>query len=94
MTGEKPNLLQITLGAGATQISLTSMLVNQVTFQNNAGHSCRLGDATVSATKGLLLASGSPGGSANFGPFSVNNADLTEWYIFGTAGDVIDILWF
>jgi len=94
MTGEKPNLIQVTLGAGATQVSSVSQLVNSVTFQNNAGHACRIGDSGVTATKGFALASGSPGGSQTFGPFAVNNVDLFEFYIFGTAGDVIDVLWF
>jgi len=93
MTGEKPNLIQVTLTAGATQVSAVSQLVNSVTFQNNAGHACRIGDANVTATKGFSLASGS-GASITFGPFAVNNVDLTEFYIFGTAGDVIDVLWF
>lgn len=94
MTGEKPNLIQVTLLATATQVSPISLVVNQVMFQNNAGHACRIGDSTVTSTKGIALASGSPGGSATFGPFAVNNTDLTEWYIFGTPGDVIDVLWF
>lgn len=52
-------LLQITLGSGATQISATPAYFNQMTVQNNAADNVRVGDSTVSSTKGILL---TPGG--------------------------------
>ena len=63
------HLLQITLGSGATPIipkavvPANSASWSMLIIQNNAGHVVRVGDSTVSATKGIALASGSPGGS-------------------------------
>jgi nanoRNase/pAp phosphatase (c-di-AMP/oligoRNAs hydrolase) len=90
------NLLQITLGAGATQISATKVGIRQLMIQNNAAHSCRVGDSTVSTTKGIELVtqSGGGGGSINAGAFNINNVtNLNEWYIIGTQNDVIDVLY-
>lgn len=89
------NLLQVTLGSAATQISTQQTLVRQIIIQDNAAHNVRVGDNTVSATKGILLASASPapGGSLNSGPMQIYFAYLSDWYLFGTAGDLIDILY-
>lgn len=85
-------LAQITLGASATQLSATGLRCRQLIIQNNSTHSMRFGDSTVSATKGILLASGSPGGSINSGPAVVYHTDLFDWWVFGTAADVVDVL--
>ena len=85
-----PRLIQVTLTAAATPISATPAYFNQMTVQNNASHTCRIGDATVSATKGILL--GATGGSNNTGTFAGQQGDASQFYLFGTAGDVIDVL--
>ena len=85
-------LLQVTIGAAATQVSATSVPVRSVTFQNNAAHSCRVGDSTVTSSKGILIAQGTPGGSNFTGTGNQYNTDLNEWWIAGTQNDVIDIL--
>ncbi|MDE2104228.1 MAG: hypothetical protein KGL39_43730, partial [Patescibacteria group bacterium] len=57
-----------------------------------AAHSIRYGDATVSSSKGILLSAGTPGGAGsqstpvNYGTY------LSDWWIAGTPGDVIDVL--
>jgi hypothetical protein len=81
--------LQVTLTASATQIYPTADYFNQMTIQNNAQHNCRLGDSTVTASRGLMLM---VGGQFNAGPFSGSQGDASQFYIAGTAGDVIDVL--
>ena len=85
-------LLQVTIGAAATQFTTGDFPVRQLIVQNNATHSMRIGDYSVSATKGALLASGSPGGSINMGPFYDSPENLKEWWVAGTQNDLVDIL--
>ena len=60
--------------------------------QNNSGHSIRLGDSSVSTTKGILIEAGTPGGSQTITPALQYTGDLTEFYIVGTAADLIDFM--
>lgn len=90
-----PVTLQVTLGASATQISTTTLRCSAWIIQNNATHNIRFGDSTVTTSKGVVLASGSPGGSYTT-TGSMNGSqpvpdDLSQWYIAGTNGDVIDV---
>lgn len=63
--------IQVTLGAGATQISATILPFNQMIVQNNALAVCRVGGPNVSATVGIsLVAAGAAGSSVPIGPFS------------------------
>lgn len=95
-------LIQLTLsGSGANQISPntdtvaggTQVYVSYLIIQNNAGHSLRVGDNTVSSTKGILIASGTPGGSVTAQFAMPRGSLLSQWYIAGTNADVIDILY-
>jgi len=96
-----PRLIQVTLGTGATQISATPAYFNQMIIQDNAAHSIRYGDLTVSVTtpaavnggtagKGVLLYPG--GGAGSTGTVSGQQGDASKFYIAGTSGDVIDVL--
>jgi hypothetical protein len=93
-------LLQVTLGAGATQIfpqgtaqGVTSPK-NFIVIQNNAANAVRVGDATVSATKGIQLASGNPGGSLQLSPGTPGILGFgSGLYLFGTQNEVIDVLY-
>ena len=67
--------------------------VEQLVIQNNATHNIRIGDVTVSATKGILIASGTPGGSLGFNGFMNYSCYISDVWIAGTSGDVIDILY-
>jgi hypothetical protein len=49
----------------------------------------RLGDLSVSSTRGILLY---PTGSATVAPQVQYSGDLSEFYVNGTAGDVLDIM--
>jgi hypothetical protein len=89
------NFMQVTLGAGATQVTATATRVRQVTIQNNATHVCRLGDSTVTAAKGYSLqpSTVSYNGQVTWGDLGSYNIDLRQLYLFGTATDVIDVIW-
>ena len=65
-------------------------MVQTLLIQNNAAHSIRVGDSTVTSTKGVQITAS---GSSNFGAFMNYNTMLSDWWIDGTAGDVIDILY-
>jgi len=81
---------QVTLGAGATQISAQNIRFAQLIIQNNTtGDNVRVGDNTVSATRGILL---TPGGFFD-SKLSVARGQLSQYYLYGTMGDVIDYLY-
>jgi hypothetical protein len=86
-------LIQVTLGAGATQIATAVTPFNQMTIQDNALAVCRAGDSTVSATKGIqLAAAGATGSTLTIGPFSGMQGDASQYFLFGTATQLIDVL--
>ena len=68
-----------------------------ITFQNNnATGEIRVGDATVSATRGIMLdpaaSAGKAGGAYTITPSLQFTGDLTEYYFFGTAGAIVDVM--
>lgn len=80
--------LQVTLGSSATQVSPQGTGVNCtiIDFQNNAAHNVRLGDSTVTTSRGLLITSGSE--------YHLQDGRvhaLSQYYLAGTQGDVIDV---
>lgn len=87
--------LQVTLGSGATPILASGeILCKWLILQNNAANAMRAGDSNVTATRGLYLAAGPGGGSANPVPFApISTTRLSRWYVFGTAGDVLDVVY-
>ena len=86
--------IQVTLGAGATPITTNPNLYASVLIvQNNAAAVVRLGDSSVSATKGIAMANGSPGGSTTLTFAFPRGAHLSEYFLFGTAAQVIDVLY-
>lgn len=90
-----PLSIQVMLGASATQIITTHVRCSEWMIQNNAAHNIRFGDSTVTSSKGIVLVSGTPGGSYT-STGSMNGSqpvpdDLSQWYISGTAADVIDV---
>lgn len=90
--------LQVTLGAGATQVFTPAALADtirarQVIIQCNAAANVRVGDANVSATRGALLLAAS-NGSINLGEnFTGGEIDLQTIWLFGTATQVIDVIY-
>lgn len=89
-------LIRVTLGAAATRITAAQIYTPFLEIQNNANDICRVGDNTVTATRGILL---SPTGAApsTVPSFIVQRSDnrilLNQYYLFGTAGDQIDIIY-
>jgi hypothetical protein len=90
-------LLQVTIPAGGGPQAFAAVhpevKIRQIIIQNNAAHSMRVGDSTVSATKGIYLAAGPGGGSINSGPVVVYNSRLSDFSVFGTAADVLDVFY-
>lgn len=86
---------QVTLLAGITRVQSGSpqIFCKQIMFQNNATHTMRIGDINTSASQGMLLATGTPGGAMNSGVSAVNYTYLSDWYVFGTVNDVLDVLY-
>lgn len=87
---------QVILGAAATPL-ITAGAPNQyaswLVVQNNAGASVTMGGPTVTATNGVVISSGSPGGSVT-GAFEFpRGACLNNIYLFGTAGNAINIVY-
>lgn len=88
-----PITRQVTLGAGATQIITTPTPFRQCMIQNNAANAVRVGDSNVSATRGANLLPASAG-SINLGTFTAAAADdLSLYFLFGTATQVIDVIY-
>ena len=86
-------LLTVTLGAGATQIAATFTPFNLMLVQNNGAVSANLGDATVTASLGLTLAaSGATNSSVSIGPFSGQQGDASQFYLYGTPTDTVTVL--
>ena len=46
---------QVTIGAATTQVSATTVNCTWVSIQNNATHTIRVGDSTVTSSKGIQL---------------------------------------
>lgn len=81
-------LIQITTTGAKQQVTSNQIYTPFVTFQNNGTNNIRIGDNSVSATKGILIF---PTGS-----YTVQRADnrvpLFTRFIFGIGvGDKIDI---
>ena len=87
------HLLQITVGAIKTPLIPTAVVPANsaawscIVVQNNSGVTTRMGDSSVSATKGIVLSS-TP---LIITPSLQYTGDLMEFFLFG-AGAVIDIL--
>lgn len=88
--------LQVTIGATLTQVLSAGahLQCRWIVFQNNAAHNQAIGDSStnVSTPRGILLSSGTPGGSFFVGPDSAGSArDLGTWYVSGTQNDILSI---
>ena len=88
---------QVTIGAANTALSATRTPCYQVIVQNNQTHDMRVGDSTISSSKGILLSqSGDTGvgriGSVTFGPFPALNIELSQIFVNGTQNDVVDVI--
>lgn len=89
-----PVSLQVTLGSSATQISPHGINFKQmIVSYAGVASGLRLGDSTVVAGaygtgKGIPLG---PSGSVNWGNVPIQGGILSNWYIAGTSGQVVDV---
>ena len=93
-------LIQVTLLATATPIAPADIVVARnknfraLVIQNqSAANLAYLGDATVSATKGIVLPilATIPPSPLSLTPIPEEES-LSDWYLFGTAGQTVNIL--
>ncbi len=88
---------------GFTPWAVGDVQVQWLQFQNNSAHNIRYGGPNVSVTNppavnggtagnGILLPGGQPGAAGNVSLAIELTTNLLEWYVAGTPGDVIDIL--
>lgn len=94
-----PFLLQVTIAATNTAQPLVSPaqggIANAINyqfvlFQNNGSNTMRLGDASVSNTKGIII---QQTGSLESSLALTYTGTINSWYVAGTQGDVLDILY-
>jgi hypothetical protein len=60
-------------------------------IQNNAGANVTFGGSTVTASIGIVVASGAPGGSSTMQFNFPRGCLLNNVYLFGTAGNLIQV---
>jgi hypothetical protein len=91
-------VIELTLGSGATQVTPnTNTIANQgqpiyVSFMlvQPAADPCTIGDNTVTATKGIVIAAGV---AQQFQFQQPRGSLLSSYYIFGTQGAKVEILY-
>jgi hypothetical protein len=92
-------LIQLTTSGAAQQISPNLNGFNQsnqiycslLIIQNNGAGNIRVGDNTVSSSKGILISPS--GGSLTANLFIVRGTMLAQWWIYGAASNEVDILY-
>jgi hypothetical protein len=84
--------LQVTLTGAVQQISAVRLKVQWATFQNNAVAVMRVGDASVSATQGYSLAATGGALTVPLQTEATFGTDLSQWFVIGTATQVLDII--
>lgn len=87
---------QVTLGAAKTPLIAAGLPPAYASFliiQNNAAASIHIGGTTVSSTLGILIANGTPPGSATMQFAFPRGCCLNNVYLFGTAGNIIDVVY-
>ena len=85
-------IFQVTIPSGGGPVQFPSLQVQPQTMilQNNAAAVMRVGDNNVSTTKGISLA-------ATGAPFVIPlgqdySTRLSEWWVVGTATQVLDVM--
>ena len=73
-----------------SSITANNVEVKNAIQNNSATNNMRVGDATTSSTKGILI---SPTGSLTFGPAQHEGQNLNEWYVYIVSGDKCDIMY-
>lgn len=93
------HLLKVTIAATNTAqriIPASVVPANSASYsifncQNNGANNMWLGDSTVAANNGILIF---PTGSFTATPALQYTGDLTEFYVYGTQNDILNIMIF
>ena len=86
------SLPQPTGGPGNLKANMAgngNIFVQQLIMQNQGMNNMWVGAVPTAANDGLLLG---PSGSSNFGAFINYGTYLSDWWVVGTAGDVLFVL--
>lgn len=89
--------IKVTIPAGGTvQITTNpAIFASALCLQNNGATNMTVGDNTVAAGNGILLAPGTapPGGSIALTLAFPRGTHLIDWWVLGTAGQVLNVLY-
>lgn len=89
-------IFQITMTGSAQQLApLLTQTAGQIyasalSCQNNGTHAMRIGDNTVTTSRGQAIAAN---GSIYTAPCPPKGTRLADWWVIGTASDVLDVLY-
>lgn len=87
------NILQVTQTGSAVPLSAVPIQARVLIIQNNAAAVARVGDSTVTASKGISLASGGGANSILYVESPVASVNLQQYYTVGTATQVLDVMY-
>lgn len=83
--------MQVTIGAGVTSIlPAGNITCRWIVFQNNAANTMRIGDSSITSSRGVKLLAGGSFYQGYSGPAAFS---LSGWYVQGTQNDVIDVIY-
>lgn len=85
--------LQVTLTGSAQQVSATNIKCKWAILQNNAAAVMRIGDANVTASRGAAIAASGGSFSVPVSTVATFDTDLSQWYVIGTATQVLDVVY-
>lgn len=88
-------VIKVTIGSsGTTQITTNnSLYASIIALQCQGAAAMTIGDNTVATTGGIELSPGTPGGSATFQMAFARGTHLADWWVNGTAGQVLIVLY-
>jgi hypothetical protein len=79
--------LQVTLTGSAQKITANNVVAYSLNFQNNAAAVMRVGDSTVTASKGHSLAAS----GGNWDVPLMAPTQLSSFYVIGTSTQLLDV---
>lgn len=88
-------IFQVTMTGSAQELAsvLTqtmSVYCSVLQMQNNGTHQMRIGDNTVTANRGQIIQAS---GGLYTAPCPPRGTRLADWWVIGTSGDVLDVLY-
>lgn len=80
---------KIALASGIPSTVSPNQSLQCLQVQNNGNNNMRFGDGSVSQTKGIILY---PSGSSNLALAIAATSMISDWWVWGTPGDVLDFI--